>query len=240
LVVQSASYAAPARDTQLVLALSIALATPYAFDGGAVLEDAFARVREIWRAAGIELALRGPVTLVRSAAPVVYSATDRQSLSVLAHAANAAARDAGVEPEAALLVLTPCLVRQDASAQGISQPLATTTHLPGGFGAADEPDGIFVAAERCGGLTPAARYLDSASLAAVMAHELGHYLGLFHVQESDGREDTLPDTRVDEPSLMQAMPSAQATKLTESQIQVARRHPALAVPIGHQPPADKP
>ena len=239
LVVESESFAAPARDTKLLLPLSIVVATPYAFGDGAELGSVFAKLREIWRAAGIELLLRGPLSLPRPVAPVVYGATDRQALSALALAAKALAREAGVEPAAPWLVLTPCLIRQDPSAGGQTQPLAVTTHLPGGFSVTDEADGIFVAVERCGGLTPAARYLESDSLAAVIAHELGHYLGLFHVQEPDGREDSLPDTHVDEPSLMQAMPSAEATGLAESQISIARRHPALAVTTRDKPLSGK-
>ena len=37
--------------------------------------------------------------------------------------------------------------------------------------------------------------LDTVELAATMAHELGHYLGLFHISESDGAShDPLADT----------------------------------------------
>lgn len=224
LVVESASYAATPGDAPLELPLLIVAATPEAFSGGAGLDDTFARVREIWRRAGIELLLRGPLVLPRPGSPLEYSATDREALSALAHAAE----EAGVEASAPRVLLTPCLLRRDSFMQGVSQPLAFTTHVPGGFAVGGEADGIFVAAERCGGLTAAARYMDSASLAAVIAHELGHYLGLFHVHEADGREDTLADTRVDEPNLMQALPHADATTLSENQVAIARRHPALA------------
>ncbi len=224
LMVESTTYEAPAPGTSLVLPITLALATQEAFTGGALLDETFAKMRALWRAAGIELTMREPVFLPRPDAPVVYSATDRGALSALAHAAKQAA---GATP---WFVLTPCLVRQDA--RGISQPLAYTAHLPGGLALDDdEPDGTFVAAERCGGLTPSARYLDSETLATVMAHELGHYLGLFHVQEADGREDSLADTYPGRPNLMQAMPSPSDTALSDSQIAIARRHPMFVQPL---------
>jgi hypothetical protein len=231
LVVESATSAAPARDARLVLPVVIVEATPQTFGSeGARLERVFSRMREIWSVAGIELALRGPFALARPLSPVVYGATDRSALSALALGAEALAAQAGVELSAPRIVLTPCLVRDDPLRGGFSQPLALTAHLPGGFGVHEEPDGIFVAGERCGGLTPAALYAESETLAAVLSHELGHYLGLFHVRESDGREDRLSDTSGDTANLMQTQPSAGATSLTESQIRIARRHLALAVP----------
>jgi hypothetical protein len=204
-------------------------ATPHTFTAGAQRGQVFARLREIWSAAGIDLALRGPFELPRPIAPVVYSASERAALSALERDAKALARRAGVESAAPIIVLTPCLVREDPLGHGLTEPLATTAHLPGGFAVGDEPDGIFVAGERCGGLTPGSGYLESESFAVVLAHELGHYLGLFHVRESDGREDVLADTSPSAPNLMQSQPNASATALADSQISIARRHAALAV-----------
>jgi hypothetical protein len=230
LLVESASLATPPRARTVTLPVAIVAATPHAFAAGARLDQAFVHVQEIWRAAGIELVLRGPFELPRPAAPVVYSASDRSALAALQREANVLTQQAGVEAAAAVIVITPCLVREDTLSQSLTQPLATTAHLPGGFGVHAEPDGIFVAGELCGGLTPGARYLESESLAALMAHELGHYLGLFHVREADGREDVLADTSQETPNLMQARPSAGATTLADSQIEIARRHIALAGP----------
>jgi hypothetical protein len=125
-------------------------------------------------------------------------------------------------------VFTPCLLRDDAISHGRSEPLAFTPHIPGGFGLGAEPDLIFVAAERCEGLEPGPRFLDPDTLGAVLAHELGHYFGLFHVLEQDGREDNLSDTSPDRLNLMQAMPSPDAVTLSDSQIHIARRHPIFA------------
>jgi hypothetical protein len=165
----------------------------------------------------------------RPNAPVTYGAEDRSSLSELTRQARELLQEAQVKPDTPLLVFAPCIVRDDALTGAETQPLATTAHIPGGFAPQDEADGIFVAGERCGGLTPGPRYIESETLAAVVAHELGHFLGLFHVRETDGREDVLADTSPDMPNLMQAQPSATATALADTQIDIARRHILLAV-----------
>ncbi len=74
-------------------------------------------------------------------------------------------------------------------------------------------------------------------LGHTMAHEIGHYLGLFHASEAksasgSGVHDTLPDTLPDDPTnLMFWSVGTQATKLSHEQIQVMRRSPWLvAVP----------
>jgi hypothetical protein len=82
--------------------------------------------------------------------------------------------------------------------------------------------------ESCGGLTPQPRFLGPEPLGAVIAHELGHFLGLYHVLEADGTEDQLVDTDPHAPNLMQRMPSADATSLSPEQVRVMRRHLALA------------
>lgn len=229
LVVESVAYSAPSPQQTIELPLLIVEATPHTFTEGAQLDRAFAIVQQLWRPAGIELVLRGPLVLPRPPAPVKYDALDRAALVALTHDIEALAQKSYVEPWVPWLALTPCLVRNDLLTGVPQQLVATTTHVPGGFGVDDEPDGIFVAGERCGGLSDGARYLDSETLASVMAHELGHFLGLFHVAELDGRQDTLSDTEPSAANMMLARPSPEATKLTESQVVIARRHLALAV-----------
>lgn len=62
----------------------------------------------------------------------------------------------------------------------------------------------------------------------VLAHELGHYLGLWHTTELSPKtvHDPLPDTpKGPTDNLMYAVPTGQ--KLTEEQGRVARRHPLV-------------
>lgn len=228
LVIESATYSAPERTHTLSLPLAFVMATPHTFTAGADFDEMFARVREIWREADIELAPAGPFVMARPEAPVSYGPEQRVALAALTRDARELVQNAHVAQDTPLVIFTPCLVRESTLGEGETQPLAMTAHIPGGFALPREADGIFVAGERCGGLAPGPRYVESATLAAIVAHEVGHFLGLFHVREADGREDALADTSPEMANLMQALPSAPATALAETQIEIARRHVSLA------------
>lgn len=65
--------------------------------------------------------------------------------------------------------------------------------------------------------------------ARVLAHEIGHYLGLYHTVELDGLADTLDDTTAD--NTMNPRPTlATAAGFTPSQGRVMRMHPAVRRP----------
>lgn len=70
-------------------------------------------------------------------------------------------------------------------------------------------------------------------LGQALAHEIGHFLGLFHTSEAkgsggQGAHDTLPDTPHDDPTnLMYWSVTPQAKTLSHEQVQVLRRSPWL-------------
>jgi hypothetical protein len=190
-----------------------------------LLPRALSRVRETWSAAAIEVSFAEVLEIDPEPGPLVYGAEDRAALVKLgARARRAVEADSGDSFVWPLLVIAPCLRRDDVLTGGKNEPLALSAHGLGGFAVHDEPDAMFVAGERCAGLEPAPQFFEADTLAAIVAHELGHYLGLYHVAESDGRPDRLVDTSPDQLNLMRAMPAAGATDLSSSQIDIARRH----------------
>lgn len=230
LMFEYAAWAPPAAELELQLPVSIVIANANGLAAESVLlASALDRLRTTWAAAGIAIVVAAQVEIASSATPIRYTANDRAELVSLTRAARRALDAALVSRAWPVIVLTTCLQRSDTISGERTEPLALTPHIPGGFGKRDEPDQVLIAAERCEGLVPGPRFLDPDTLGAVLAHELGHYLGLYHVNEADGRQDTLTDTSPDQANLMQRFPSAAALVISAGQIRIARRHPVFVL-----------
>lgn len=132
----------------------------------------------------------------------------------------------GPAPGSLTVVLAGC-VRQSALLGGVvSEPQATTTHVGAGMGPPDLADGIFVRGRLCGYSPSVFVPWSPAGLGKLLAHEVGHALGLYHSIESDGSTDLLSDTASD--NLMNYRPTlATSAGLTWMQSEVMRRHPLV-------------
>lgn len=124
------------------------------------------------------------------------------------------------------VILAGCLMLDDALAHRASEVRGFTTHIPGGFVENDGADGVFIKGRLCGTPIPTAMDWAAASLGQLLAHELGHYLGLYHSVESDGSADQLDDT--DANNLMYYMSSLTTSAgLSPTQGAVILRHPLV-------------
>lgn len=115
------------------------------------------------------------------------------------------------------VVIGPCLQQQ--SAFGLHRVAGITPRIPGGAGPADA---VFIARTHCDFAD--ALPFSAEELARLTAHEIGHYLGLEHTEEQNGREDDLPGTT--NRNLMHRIPlTATATGLTTEQRERILAHP---------------
>lgn len=97
-----------------------------------------------------------------------------------------------------------------------------TPRIPGGAGPADA---VFMPGLDCFAAGAGPVDLPIGAQAHVLAHELGHYVGLYHAVEADGLVDQLDDTDAD--NLMHYRPGlATSIGLSPAQGRVMRTHPA--------------
>ncbi len=103
-------------------------------------------------------------------------------------------------------------------------PSAVAGYTPRVTGGGSPIDAVFLPGRVCDGFRDGPAPLDLEATAHVLAHELGHFLGLRHTVELDGRTDALDDT--DEANLMHPNPGlASSHGLSPSQARVMRSHP---------------
>jgi hypothetical protein len=124
------------------------------------------------------------------------------------------------------VVFAGCIRVVDPLLQTTSEPDGMTPRIPDGFPPAGRAYGITLKGRSC---RPGMAPIDwsPSQLATLLAHELGHTLGLYHSVEADGTADQLADT--DANNIMFYAPlTLPAPAFSPSQFRVMRRHPVIS------------
>lgn len=218
-------------DREGVIRLALIFTPGSAFfegeDVGAPLEEALRLVNQAFRPARLRIEVaRSRRLSAEHIDPLSFTPGDeselRHVLDLLRHCPDGTPTALASEVP---VVLAGCLVANDPI-MGQRRPLGRVTHIPGGLATTEGADGIFLTGRHCD--PQGARLSWSATtLARLLAHELGHFLGLYHTVEADGTRDQLDDTHTDNAMYFDPL-VASAQGFSPGQIQVMRRHPIIA------------
>ena len=124
--------------------------------------------------------------------------------------------------------LAPCLISNQLLSDTTTQPDGFVPRIPGGFALLGSADGVWLKGNDSTQTDPNPYWFNGEWLGIVLAHEIGHYLGLFHAVEAQEVEDHIEDTGPD--NLMNFRPLTQGGDLTPQQINVIRQHPMIQWP----------
>ena len=198
-----------------------------------LLADAISSLRDIYEQAGITIDVVGFSQMPRERTEMLrFGPGQYAELDDLLTTARANLTVDVGHQDPFLVALTPCFARVDILGQSV-RPEGHALRIPGGLTPPGFADGILVKDGHCGPDPGTPYWLSGEQFGRVIAHELGHALGLYHVQERDGQRDHLDDTAL--PNYMHHTPlSADALGWSDAQIHVMHHHPKLGVPVdGH-------
>jgi hypothetical protein len=219
--VAEAAQVSPTGPGQLRVRLAIA---SEAEDGGApflrssIWSQAWERARAYFALANValeldrEASIEGPpfgILSFDAGDPSALDPTFAQAMDALGDGVD----DSGFVP----LILVRCLRYGTVVPAELS---GYTPRVPGGAPAGAAAGGVFLALGSCASPTH-----DPEGLGFVIAHEIGHYLGLYHSDEAAGAHRAAP---IDN-NLMQSgkTPDLPGATWSPAQVDVLRRHPDL-------------
>lgn len=171
---------------------------------------------------GIALSVAGVTRVEVDESSVTYDGAERTDLRALLALAGEAVSEPGATGGIPV-VLVDCLERTGLNP---GRPEGMATNIPGMPASECLPDGVFLRMAQCLGPEPFEYPWSTDSLGKVMAHELGHFMGLYHSVEANGTEDALADTDANNLMHFRALNST-STGLTASQATVIRTHATL-------------
>ncbi len=188
--------------------------------------EVWAFAAERFDAVGVDLILDRAAPIPGVGGAVRFSARHPEALIEVDEQVSEAHASTG-EASFVPVALVGCLIREPPEAVR-RFPKGFTPRIPGAPGQDTAPSLVTLATGDCGApeTPPSEASLEPSRLGAVLAHELGHYLGLYHADTSAGAHLAGPSER----SLMHSRILDLALEdawLSAAQGAVLRRHPLI-------------
>ncbi|MCB9738551.1 MAG: hypothetical protein H6747_04725 [Deltaproteobacteria bacterium] len=186
--VEYAREPAVADDAPMQLRLRVAVGSGSGYPSDLAADPdwqaALARAQQLFATAGVALQVERIVSVTLQK-ELHYGPGQRTAIDAAWEAAMAKLVDDPSERSRRFVpvVLVGCLVRDAPLATGPQSFAGQTTRIPGGAPFGSSASGVFLAYQSCtGGGSP----LVGEAMGSVLAHELGHHLGLLHSSTSLG------------------------------------------------------
>ncbi len=187
-VVEAAREPALNNDAKLRLVIRVAVADtsghPAQLGADSSWQAAMTRARALFSTAKIDLVV-GRIASFKAPKSVNYGPGQRTQLDAVYNDAMSALTDGEADRAARFVpaILVRCLLRNDPLTAKPISFAGQTARIPGGAPFGPSASGVFIAREHCSG---AASPLVGEKLGAMLAHELGHHLGLHHTDDTLG------------------------------------------------------